>query len=116
SLIVECFIPAVVMASLVFLPLGSGLAMLGTALGLIVLSNKWVESQFKPQELDKLKPLNDSEYHDFCQKIRCSNGFFAPVTTTKAATTAQPPVDSSDSEDLEDNENRPLLPGSGSLN
>lgn len=116
SLIVECFIPAVVMASLVFLPLGSGLAMLGTALGLIVLSNKWVESQFKPEELDKLEPLDENEYHSFCQKISHSNGFFPPATANNAATTVQPPVDSSDSEDSEDNENAPLLRGSGSLN
>lgn len=110
SLIVECFIPAVVMASLVFLPLGSGLAMLGTALGLIVLSNKWVESQFKPEELDKLEPLDENEYHSFCQKINHSNGFFSSATANNATTMTQSDVDSSDSDDTESHENAPLLP------
>lgn len=71
SLMIDVLIPAVIFSTLVFLPLGIGLAALGAALGLAIASNLLVNALFAPDAKMKELPteLNEREYTDFCKLV-----------------------------------------------
>ncbi|QMT58785.1 hypothetical protein [Legionella sp. PC997] len=68
SIIIEAFIPAVVFASLMFVPLGIGVPVLLIAVALGIASHYAVETLFKPKEKEALE-FNSTEYEEFCEDI-----------------------------------------------
>lgn len=71
SLMINVLIPALIFSTLVFLPLGIGIAALGAALGLAIASNLLVNALFAPDAKMKELPseLNEKEYTDFCKLV-----------------------------------------------
>ena len=65
SVLIESLIPAIVFLSLVFLPLGSGLTILGAALGLAITTHILLNTVFKPKK-DSTKKFDEKEYALFC--------------------------------------------------
>ncbi|WP_454781399.1 hypothetical protein [Legionella sp. WA2022007384] len=76
SILIEAFIPAIVFASLMFVPLGIGVPVLLIAVALGVASNYAVDALFKPEEKEELK-FNPDEYNKFCEDI------FKPENSSK---------------------------------
>lgn len=74
SILIDAFIPAVVFASLVFMPLGIGLAVLAAGLALAVISNIIINRfEPKPQELPA---FNEEEFKRFSAQKEPSLAFF----------------------------------------
>lgn len=64
--IIELIVPTVIFSSLVFLPLGMGLAALGCALGLAIGSHWLINYFYEPDEdMKKLPDFNEHEYLEF---------------------------------------------------
>lgn len=68
SVFIEACTPALVFASFVFFPLGIGIAVLGSALGVAVGSNLLIEKLFKPETQEALE-FDQNEYEQFCRDI-----------------------------------------------
>ncbi|WP_392538315.1 hypothetical protein [Legionella sp. 227] len=68
SILIQCMVPAVVFASLMFVPLGIGIPMLVAAAALAIASQLLVDALFKPEEKSSLE-FDDKEYSAFCQKL-----------------------------------------------
>ncbi|MDI1352713.1 MAG: hypothetical protein PSV35_08135, partial [bacterium] len=80
SVLFEALIPALVFASLVFFPLGVGLAAIGATIALAICTNMIINATWKPEE-QQLKTFPEEEYITFCaaqHKKTKSIGFFAP--------------------------------------
>lgn len=84
SVILESFIPAVVFASFVFLPLGIGFAVLGATIGVALATNLMINAAFKPAK-NEVKAFNEKEYEAFCKDpdnwdkpSKSKQGFFQP--------------------------------------
>ncbi|MCW8409232.1 hypothetical protein OQJ13_09630 [Legionella sp. PATHC035] len=74
SILIQCMVPAVVFASLMFVPLGIGIPMLVMAAALAIASQLLVDALFKPEEKESLKFNDDDiednkEYTEFCNKL-----------------------------------------------
>lgn len=67
-IMLEVLMPALIFTSLVFLPLGIGVATFGAALGLAVASHFLIEALFKPKEKEKLE-FNQQEYDQFYKEV-----------------------------------------------
>ncbi|MCW8397195.1 hypothetical protein OQJ26_00105 [Legionella sp. PATHC038] len=68
SILIQCMVPAVVFASLMFVPLGIGIPMLVAAAALAIASQLLVDALFKPEEKSSLE-FDDKEYSAFCKKL-----------------------------------------------
>ncbi len=84
SVILESFIPAVVFASFVFLPLGIGFAVLGATIGVALATNLMINAAFKPAK-NEVKAFDEKEYEAFCKDpdnwnkpSKSKQGFFQP--------------------------------------
>lgn len=69
NIILDIAIPAVVFASLVFLPLGIGLLSIGAALGIAFASSYLVDALFKPEEKKELE-FDQEEYSQFYDSLQ----------------------------------------------
>lgn len=68
SILIQCMVPAVVFASLMFVPLGIGIPMLVAAAALAIASQLLVDALLKPEEKNSLE-FDDNEYSEFCNKL-----------------------------------------------
>lgn len=68
SIMIEALVPAVVFASLVFVPLGIGVPVLIAAVALAIATHYLVEAWFKPDEKKALE-FDDKQYAAFCDEI-----------------------------------------------
>ncbi|MDP3268932.1 MAG: hypothetical protein Q8M40_07770 [Legionella sp.] len=69
TIIVESFIPAIIMVNLIFLPVGIGIAVVAAAIGIAIASSKLIDSVFKPEDLKELEPLKEQDYMQFQKDI-----------------------------------------------
>ncbi|HAT1781425.1 TPA: lpg2888 family Dot/Icm T4SS effector [Legionella pneumophila] len=118
SVILESFIPAVVFASFVFLPLGIGFAVLGATIGVALATNLMINAAFKPAK-NEVKAFDEKEYEAFCKDpdnwdkpSKSKQGFFQPkekkpLLDTIAAKTQEKENDRIDL--LDDESSVPLL-------
>ncbi|CAM2744685.1 DUF1542 domain-containing protein [Legionella worsleiensis] len=65
SLIIETLMPALIFTSLVFLPLSTGLVVLGAALVLAIYTNSLIDDLYNPEQA-KIKHFDEEEYKTFC--------------------------------------------------
>ncbi len=71
NIIIESLIPAIIFATLVFLPLGIGLGVLGGVLGLALASNLFVQRVLKPDEkMQKLPDFDQKHYEKTCEDVK----------------------------------------------
>jgi hypothetical protein len=68
SIILSVFTPAVILASLVFLPLGIGLGVLGTFIGLMICSSVLIDTLVPIEQKDEIKDIDEQKYMEFSQK------------------------------------------------
>lgn len=66
SVLIESLVPALVFTSFVFLPLGTGLAILAAAVALALVSHVLINKICTPEK-EELKEFNQAEYESFCQ-------------------------------------------------
>jgi hypothetical protein len=119
SIIVESLIPAVVLLSLLFLPLGPGLGILAAAIALAVASHYIINAVFKPEK-EALKEFDEQEYKEFCQdphnwgkKPSTKTGSFFKAADTTVGKIEVPESDEEE-EDPDVSETRRLLEPSSS--
>ncbi|MBI2785630.1 MAG: hypothetical protein HYX60_04715, partial [Legionella longbeachae] len=67
SIMLEVCTPAIIFASLIFLPLGVGAIPIGAALAMAIATHFMIDALFKPEERKELAPFNDLEYEGFCK-------------------------------------------------
>ncbi|MCW8417240.1 hypothetical protein OQJ18_11715 [Fluoribacter dumoffii] len=68
NIFIQALVPAVVFASLMFVPLGIGIAVLVAAVALAIASQLLVDGWFKPKEKKEWE-FDETEYNQFCTEI-----------------------------------------------
>ncbi len=122
SLILETFLPAVIFASLVFLPLGAGIGLIAASIGLAILTNCLINQLFTPEKA-VLKEFNEEEYKAFCKDPdhwghKSSKGkqtFFKPADAVAEKTEEKEILSATQSSSDSAVEERPLLDDNSGL-